>query len=83
MAMPSTARDLRRAARPPGYHSAVPTAAALVLVALVAMLTAAQALRAYGTPRALVWRRRLDIAALPLLALSALVVVARLAPVMA
>ena len=51
MAMPSTARDLRRATRPAGYHSAVPTAAALVLVVLVAVLTAAQALCAYGTAR--------------------------------
>jgi hypothetical protein len=65
---------------PPGYHSAVPAAGALVLIALISLLTVAEVLRAYGTPRTDPWRRRLELAALPLLVLSAVVVVARLAP---
>lgn len=65
---------------PPGYHSSVPAAGALVLVALVCVLAVAEALRAYGTPGAGRWRRRLEVAAVPLLAMSLVVVVARLAP---
>jgi hypothetical protein len=65
---------------PRGYDSIVPTAGALVVVALVAALTAVEVLRAHGSPRADAWRRRLQIAALPLLAGTVLVVAARLAP---
>jgi hypothetical protein len=68
---------------PPGYHAIVPAAGALVGVALIAVLSAAELLRAHGAPRAIVWRRRLEIAALPLLAATAFVVVARLAPLVA
>jgi len=65
---------------PRGYHSLVPTAGALVVVALVAALGAAELLRAYGSPGADLWRRRLQVAAIPLAAATVLVVAARLAP---
>jgi hypothetical protein len=65
---------------PLGYHSAVPLAAALVVVAFVALLGAAEVCGAYGTPVALVWRRRLQVAALPLLLGSAVVIAIRLVP---
>jgi len=67
---------------PPGYHSLVPAAGALIVVALVAALSGVELLRAYGSPSpaAALWRRRLERAAIPLLALTVLVVVARLAP---
>jgi hypothetical protein len=66
---------------PRGYHSIVPTAGAIVVVALVAALSAVEVLRAYGSPGADAWRRRLQVAAIPLLAGTAFVVVARLAPI--
>jgi hypothetical protein len=68
---------------PPGYHSLVPTAGAIIVVALVASLSAVELLRAYGSPSpaAALWRRRFALAAIPLLALTVLVVVARLAPI--
>jgi len=67
---------------PPGYHSLVPTVGAAIVVALVGVLSAVELLRAYGSPSpaAVLWRRRLELAAIPLLALTVLVVVARLAP---
>jgi len=68
---------------PHGYHSLVPTAGALVVVALVAALSAVELLRAYGSPRADLWRRRLQMAAIPLAAATVLVVAARLAPIAA
>jgi hypothetical protein len=66
---------------PRGYHSLVPTAGALVVVALVAALGAVELLRAYGSPGAARWRRRVQVAAIPLAVLTVLVVAARLAPI--
>ena len=65
---------------PPGFHSALPLAAALVVVAFVAVLAGAEVCGAYGTPVALAWRRRLQVAALPLLVGSAAVIAIRLVP---
>jgi hypothetical protein len=65
---------------PHGYHSAAPAITALVVVALVAAVTAAELLRAYGSPAAERWRARMQVAAVPLLVCSVAVVVARLAP---
>jgi hypothetical protein len=65
---------------PPGYHSAAPLAAALVVVALVAVLAGAEVCGAYGAPVALAWRRRLQIAALPLLLGTVVVIAIRLVP---
>jgi hypothetical protein len=67
---------------PPGYHSAAPAVGALVVVALIAVLVAAELLAAHGSPRALLRRRRLTAAAVPLALCSILVVAARLAPVL-
>jgi hypothetical protein len=68
---------------PRGYHSLVPTAGALVVVALIAALSAVELLRAYGSPGADRWRRRMQVAAIPLAALTFLVVAARQAPLAA
>ena len=68
---------------PRGYHSLVPTAGALVVVALVAALSAVELLRVYDSPGAGRWRRRLQVAAIPLAAATVLVVAARLAPIAA
>jgi hypothetical protein len=65
---------------PHGYHSAVPLVASLVVVAFVAVLAGADLCGAYGSPVALEWRRRLTIAALPLLLGSAVVIAIRLVP---
>ena len=64
---------------PPGYHSLVPAAGALVVVALVAALSVAvRLLRVYDSPGADLWRRRMQRAAIPLAAATFLVVAARL-----
>ena len=65
---------------PRGYHSIVPAAGAFVVVAFVAVLCAVELLRAFGTPRADAWRRRMEIAAVPLVLATVFVVAARLAP---
>jgi hypothetical protein len=65
---------------PPGYHSAAPTASALVVVALLAALAGAELCRAHGSPLAERARRRLQVAAVPLMLCSAVVIGARLVP---
>jgi hypothetical protein len=66
---------------PQGYHSAAPAVLGLVVVALVVVLTGAELCRAYGSPGAEGWRRRLQAAAVPLLLCSIVLVAARLAPI--
>jgi hypothetical protein len=65
---------------PPGYHSAAPTASALVIVALLAALAGAELCRAHGSPWADRARWRLQVAAVPLLLCSVVVLGARLVP---
>ena len=65
---------------PHDYDPAAPAITALVVVALVAALTAAELLRAYGTLSADRWRARMQVAAVPLMLCSVVVVMARLAP---
>ncbi|MEA2384874.1 MAG: hypothetical protein QOH72_4845 [Solirubrobacteraceae bacterium] len=65
---------------PPGYHSVAPAGTALVVFALIATLAGAELLRACGSPSAESWRRRLQVATLPLLLCTIVVLVARLAP---
>lgn len=50
----------------------------LATLLLAAALLAIELLRAWGTPAARLWRRRLTIAALPLACLAALVFVLRM-----
>ena len=61
----------------------MPAAGALVVVALVAALSAVELLRVYDSPGADLWRRRMQRAAIPLAAATFLVVAARLAPIAA
>jgi hypothetical protein len=65
---------------PHGYHSVAPAVSGLVVVALVAALVVAELCRAHGSPRAEDLRRRLQVAAIPLLLCSVVIVAARLAP---